>query len=92
MLCNLTDECISAKLRNSRFGNDEDLAAMLADFEKSAKPLFKDPKTKSWIQFGSSRDTAKEFGIRGGQLALEGYVVDGVPILILNHLCPRHRV
>ena len=63
-----------AKLRNSKYGNEEDIAAMLEHFETSTKPTFKDPQDRSYIRFGTMRDKDLDFGIRGGQLALEGYV------------------
>ena len=63
--------CI-AKLRNSKYGNEEDLYTMLENFERSTKPTFKDPTDKSFIRFGSMRDKDPDFGIRGGQISIEG--------------------
>jgi hypothetical protein len=45
---------------------------MLDSFEKTAKPSFKDPLEKSFIKFGSMRDRDPDFGIKGGQLSLDG--------------------
>lgn len=45
---------------------------MLEQFERSTKPTFKDPKDRSFIRFGSMRDRDPDFGIRAGQLSLEG--------------------
>lgn len=64
----------SAKLRNSRYGNEEDLKAMMDSFEKHTKPTFKGSNERSFIKFGSMRDKDPDFGIRSGQLALEAYV------------------
>ena len=63
-----------AKLRNSKYGNEEDLRTMLEQFEKSAKPTFKDATDRSFMRFGSTRDKDLDYGIRGGQIAMEGYV------------------
>lgn len=46
---------------------------MIEQFEKSTKPTFKDPMDRSFIKFGSMRDKDPDFGIRSGQLVLEGY-------------------
>ena len=62
------------KLRDSKYGNDQDLDSMLDHFEKSTKPTFKDPQEKSFIKFGSMRDKDPTVGIRGGQLQLSGYM------------------
>ena len=65
--------CFAAKLRNSKFGNDEDIDAMLESFERSAKPVFKSEGDSSCIKFGSARDKDPSVGIRSGQLVLSGY-------------------
>ncbi|GJE90679.1 HSP70 family protein [Phanerochaete sordida] len=70
-------EFLKAKLRNSRYGNDEDLMTMMESFEKSTKPTFKDPADRSFIKFGSMRDRDPDVGIRSGQLTLEGVDVAG---------------
>ncbi|GJE96026.1 heat shock protein 70 family protein [Phanerochaete sordida] len=70
-------EFLQERLRDSRYGNDEDLETMMESFEKSAKPTFKDPSDKSFIKFGTSRDKDLSVGIRSGQLALDGRVVAG---------------
>ena len=44
----------------------------MEDFERCAKPLFKDPTEQYFIKFGSVRDMDPEFNIRSGQLILEG--------------------
>ncbi|KAI0783016.1 hypothetical protein C8Q75DRAFT_836734 [Abortiporus biennis] len=63
---------IENKLKGSSFGNEEDISAMIQKFEKTAKPVFKDPKDRSYIQFGTMRDNDKNVGIRSGQLILPG--------------------
>lgn len=64
---------VSAKLRNSRYGNDEDLLTMMDNFERAVKPTFKDPSERHFVKFGSMRDRDPDVGIRSGQLPLEGY-------------------
>ncbi|THG93264.1 hypothetical protein EW026_g7931 [Hermanssonia centrifuga] len=63
---------LRSKLGSSRYSNDEDVKSMLEAFEKSAKPTFKDVKDRSFIKFGSMRDRDADFGIRSGQLTIEG--------------------
>ncbi|EKM51021.1 uncharacterized protein PHACADRAFT_212923 [Phanerochaete carnosa HHB-10118-sp] len=65
-------EFLKEKLKDSQYGNDEDLTTMLDSFEKSTKPTFKDPADRSFIKFGSIRDRDPAVGIRNGQLPLEG--------------------
>ena len=61
-----------AKLEGSRYGNTEDINEMLEHFETSAKPGFADDSERSYIKFGTRRDTDAKVGIHRGQLALEG--------------------
>ena len=57
---------------------------MIEHFEKSTKPTFKSSKDRSFIRFGSMRDKDPDFGIRGGQITIEGSVVhDSSPALLL---------
>ena len=56
---------------------------MIDSFEKSTKPTFKDPSDRSFIKFGSMRDRDPDFGIRSGQLTLEGCAM---------LLCPHCRI
>lgn len=65
-------EFLQAKLLNSRYGNEEDIATMLEQFEKTTKLTFRNPSEKSTIKFGSNRDKDPEFDIRSGHLTLEG--------------------
>lgn len=45
---------------------------MLASFETYTKPTFKSSADKAIIKFGSMRDQDPNYGIRNGQLVLEG--------------------
>lgn len=64
-------EFLKKKLQDSRYGNDMDINAMLDSFERHTKPTFKESSHRSYIKFGSMRDTDMAVGIRSGQLALE---------------------
>lgn len=60
------------KLKNSKYGNEEDINTMLDNFDKSVKATFKDSSERSFIKFGSMRDKDPAVGIRSGQLIVEG--------------------
>ena len=60
------------KLAKSKYGNDEDISAMIESFESSTKPTFRNENERSCIKFGLSRDNDRNFGIRSGQLFIEG--------------------
>ena len=60
------------RLASSAFSNEEDIKSMLGDFERSAKPVFKDEKESSCIKFGGLRDNDSAVGIRRGQLTVSG--------------------
>ncbi|KAH9850843.1 hypothetical protein C2E23DRAFT_869587 [Lenzites betulinus] len=59
-------------LRDSAYGNDEDIISMLEHFDKSTKPVFKDATEPSYIKFGSMRCNDPKVNIRRGQLTLSG--------------------
>lgn len=61
-----------AKLAESKYGYYDEVKNMVDSFEKYTKPTFKDSNDKAFIKFGSMRDRDPEFGIRNGQLILEG--------------------
>ena len=63
---------LADKLSTSQYGNPEDIQTMLDHFERSTKPTFKDTTERSFVKFGSIRDKDLQFGIRSGQLMLEG--------------------
>lgn len=63
---------LTDKLAESQYGNDEDILSMMESFETSTKPTFRDERERSYIKFGSMRDNDRDFGIRRGQLSLEG--------------------
>ncbi|KAH9940117.1 uncharacterized protein BXZ73DRAFT_99114 [Epithele typhae] len=59
-------------LKESAFGNDEDIKSMLDYFDKATKPVFKDEKESSYIKFGSMGCNDPKVKIRRGQLMLTG--------------------
>ncbi|OSX61856.1 hypothetical protein POSPLADRAFT_1145484 [Postia placenta MAD-698-R-SB12] len=63
---------LEAKLKDSAYGNEEDIRTMLECFEKSTKPIFKDASETSYIRFGSMSCNDPAVGIRRGQLVLAG--------------------
>ena len=58
------------RLANSAYGNEEDIKAMLDNFEKVAKPVFKSVNESSYIKFGSMSCNDPKVKIRRGQLTL----------------------
>ena len=60
-------------LKDSRYGNDDDVKTMLEYFDKSTKPIFRDEKESSYIKFGSMGCNDAKVKIRRGQLMLSGY-------------------
>ncbi|KAI0643476.1 hypothetical protein C8Q79DRAFT_182232 [Trametes meyenii] len=67
---------LTSLLKNSKYGNDEDIKAMMDDFDKSTKPAFTDPSHRSFIKFGSMKDNEPSKNIRRGQLTLSGSDVE----------------
>ena len=57
-------------LKESKFGNDDDIKTMLEYFDKSTKPVFKDETEFSYIKFGSMGCNDPRAKIRRGQLLL----------------------
>ena len=60
------------RLKDSAYGNDEDVKSMMDYFDKSTKPIFKDDKESSYIKFGSMGCNDPKVKIRRGQLMLSG--------------------
>ncbi|KAH9940096.1 uncharacterized protein BXZ73DRAFT_43137 [Epithele typhae] len=59
-------------LKESKFGNDDDIKSMLDYFDKATKPVFKDDGESSYIKFGSMGCNDPSVKIRRGQLLLTG--------------------
>ncbi|CCM04625.1 uncharacterized protein FIBRA_06809 [Fibroporia radiculosa] len=66
------DRFLQDRLKSSPFGNEEDIQSMLENFEKSAKPIFKNAHEPSFIKFGSSSSSDPAVKIRRGQMTLAG--------------------
>lgn len=64
----------SDHLKDSAYGNDEDIKTMLDYFDKSTKPIFKDASESAYIKFGSMGCNDPRAKIRRGQLLLTGWV------------------
>ena len=63
---------VSAHLKNSKFA--EDVPRIAECFDNSTKLRFRNPSDPQYIRFGGVRDKGLKFGIRSGQLRLEGSV------------------
>ncbi|TEB20801.1 hypothetical protein FA13DRAFT_1672147 [Coprinellus micaceus] len=61
---------LEAHLKNSKF--IEDVPRIAECFDNSTKLKFANPSDPQYIRFGGVRDKDLEFGIRSGQLRLEG--------------------
>ncbi|KAI0773051.1 hypothetical protein BD413DRAFT_656213 [Trametes elegans] len=66
------EKFLTERLKNSAYGNEEDIKAMLDYFDKSTKPIFKDSREPSYIKFGSMSCNDAKVKIRRGQLMLTG--------------------
>ncbi|CDO71998.1 hypothetical protein BN946_scf184943.g33 [Trametes cinnabarina] len=83
------------RLKNSAYGNEEDIKAMLDYFDKSTKPIFKDSKDAAFIKFGTMKCNDTKVNIRRGQLTLTGLELESFfsPSLeaIVNAVLRQHR-
>jgi hypothetical protein len=59
-------------LRDSSFSEENDLNAMIKEFDERAKLTFRKSDEPLSIRFGGYRDTDLSRGIRAGQLKLQG--------------------
>jgi hypothetical protein len=64
-----------ASLRNSRFGNEQDLAAFAESFDTGLKETFSDSSKPQFVKFGSLRDNDARCGVKSGKLNLAGLVL-----------------
>ncbi|KAK7032184.1 hypothetical protein VNI00_013358 [Paramarasmius palmivorus] len=60
------------RLKDSKYGSDEDVKHITAVFDKSTKHLFRDENSVSFIRFGSARDKDPSVDIKGGQMKISG--------------------
>ncbi|KAK7029533.1 hypothetical protein VNI00_014410 [Paramarasmius palmivorus] len=60
------------RLRDSKYGNEQDITHITSVFDKSTKHLFRDDSSVSYIRFGSARDKDPAVDIKGGQMKVSG--------------------
>ena len=61
-----------ARFKNSRFDNEQDLAAFTESFDTGLKVIFSDGTKPQFVKFGSPRDNDARCGVKGGKLSLSG--------------------
>ncbi|KAJ3859048.1 hypothetical protein EV359DRAFT_75728 [Lentinula novae-zelandiae] len=64
------------RLRNSRFGSDEDVQQIASIFDSDAKHTFRNPDDPVFIKFGTFRDRDPSVDIKAGQLKIPGNIVE----------------
>ena len=62
----------SARFKDSKFDNKEDLAAFTAAFDTGLKATFSDKSKPQFVKFGSPRDNDTRCGVKGGRVTLPG--------------------
>jgi len=60
------------KLKGSRFGNKQDLAAFTESFDTGLKESFSDSTKAQFVKFGSPRDNDTRCSVKSGKLSLAG--------------------
>ncbi|KAK2462913.1 hypothetical protein APHAL10511_005111 [Amanita phalloides] len=63
---------MTEKLRESSYGNPDDIATMTKFFDKKTKTSFKSPSKPSFIKFGRASDNEPNCDIRAGSIKLTG--------------------
>uniref|UniRef100_A0A0W0G793 Uncharacterized protein n=1 Tax=Moniliophthora roreri TaxID=221103 RepID=A0A0W0G793_MONRR len=66
---------LKERLKDSKYGNDQDIMHITSTFDKSTKHLFRDDTAVSYIRFGSARDRDPHVDIKGGQMKIAGEVM-----------------
>ena len=61
-----------ARLKNSKFDNEQDLTAFTESFNTGLKAIFSDNSKPQFVRFGSPRDTDARCGVKGGKFTLQG--------------------
>ena len=64
----------SARFKDSKFDNKEDLAAFTTAFDTGLKTSFSDNSKPQFVKFGSLRDNDTRCGVKSGKLSLAGWV------------------
>jgi len=65
-----------ARLKNSRFDNEQDLEALTGSFDTGLKVTFSDSSKPQFVKFGSPRDNDARCGVKGGKFNLAGNQVE----------------
>lgn len=60
------------RLKDSRYGNPEDVNHMTEVFDKSTKLSFRNSSDPSFIRFGGARERDLRVDIKSGQMKLPG--------------------
>ncbi len=76
-------------LRESRYGEPEDIEVMTSYFDKTTKPTFKSSSKPYFIRFGRS-ESDPQFNIRNGSVKLDGSVSSSSERTI-GHNTPPYR-
>ncbi|EIW80616.1 hypothetical protein CONPUDRAFT_166095 [Coniophora puteana RWD-64-598 SS2] len=66
---------LNEKLEGSRFAAPDYISQMTEAFDKTTKLRFRSKDEPSYVKFGTMRDKDQSFGIRSGQLRLQGHDV-----------------
>ena len=61
-----------ARFKNSRFDNEQDLAAFTERFDVGLKWAFSDSSEPQYVKFGSQQDNDPRCDVRAGKLCLPG--------------------
>jgi len=61
-----------ARLKDSKFDNEQDLAAFTESFDTGLKEAFSDSSKPQFVKFGSLRDNDVRCGVKSGKLSLPG--------------------
>ena len=61
-----------ANFKNSRFDNEQDLAAFTESFDTGLKWVFADNSKPQFVKFGSPRDNDPRYNVKTGKLRLSG--------------------
>ncbi|KAJ3710594.1 hypothetical protein DFJ43DRAFT_1170684 [Lentinula guzmanii] len=64
------------KLKNSRFGSEQDVQLIASIFDAEAKHTFRKSEDSVYVKFGTFRDRDPSVDIKSGQLKLPGCVVE----------------
>ncbi|KAJ3806836.1 hypothetical protein F5876DRAFT_68612 [Lentinula aff. lateritia] len=73
----VTSQCKRSeeRLRNSRFGSEEDVQQIASIFDSDAKHTFRNPDDPVFIKFGTFKDRDPSVDIKAGQLKILGTIV-----------------